>query len=157
MKYTEIKDLNLPEIQKRLVQNKQNLFDIRIKHKMQRQSNPLQIRFLKRDISRLQTVLSSLPESAFQVPREKVILKVDKKESRAVKPSKSQLTKTVSKKTIEKPVEKKQKAVTAKKEKKEQEKPVKQKRWFGFMGLKSKQDKNLKAVSKKSFFRRKSG
>ena len=155
MKYSEIKDLNLAEIQKRLTQNKQILFDARIKHKMQRQSNPLQLRFLKRDISRLQTVLSTLPASAFKSSTPKKVTPTADTQKKV----QSQPVKTVVKKTEKKQKKEQAPAVVESKEKKDKEKtkPMKKKSWFGFMGLKSKQDKNLKAVSKKSFFRRKSG
>ncbi len=164
MKYSEIKDLQLAEIQKRLTQNKQNLFDACIKHKMQRQSNPLQLRFLKRDISRLQTVLSSLPASAFKNSSPKTVQPAGAQKP-VVKTAKSTDVKKALKKTEKKPVKKEQSAAVdssqekqaKEKQAKEKVKPVEKKRWFGFIGSKVKQDKNLNAVSKKSFFRRKSG
>ena len=162
MKYSEIKNLQLAEIKKRIIQNKQSLFDSRIKHKMQRQSNPLQLRFLKRDISRLQTVLSSLPASAFKSSAPKIVQPANTQKP-AVKSVKSPAVKKPVKK-IEKKLLKKEQSTTVasskEKQEKEKTKPVKKKRWFGFTGfggVKNKQDKNLKAVGKKSFFRRKSG
>ena len=162
MKYSEIKDLQLAEIKKRLTQNKQNLFDSRIKHKMQRQSNPLQLRFLKRDISRLQTVLSSLPASAFKSFAPKTVQPASTQKP-VVKNVKTQSVKKAMKETEKEPVKKEQSTTVAsskEKQEKEKTKPVEKKRWFGFTGLggvKNKQDKSLKAVGKKSFFRRKSG
>ena len=58
MKFTEIAHLEKKELWIKFSQLKKELFDSRMKLKMQRLSNPLQIRFLRRDIARIQTVLS---------------------------------------------------------------------------------------------------
>ena len=58
MKFSEIAHLEKRELWTKLSQLKKELFDSRMKLKMQRLSNPLSIRFLRRDIARIQTVLS---------------------------------------------------------------------------------------------------
>jgi len=57
MKFLEIAHLDKKELWTRLTQLKKELFDSRMKLKMQRLSNPLSIRFLRRDIARIQTAL----------------------------------------------------------------------------------------------------
>ena len=57
MKFSEIAHLDKKELWTRLTQLKKELFDSRMKLKMQRLSNPLSIRFLRRDIARVQTAL----------------------------------------------------------------------------------------------------
>lgn len=58
MKFSEIAHLDKKELWLKLSQLRKELFDSRMKLKMQRLSNPLSIRFLRRDIARVQTVLS---------------------------------------------------------------------------------------------------
>ena len=58
MKYSDISHLEKKELWKKLTQLKKELFDSRMKLKMQRLSNPLSIRLLRRDIARIQTVLT---------------------------------------------------------------------------------------------------
>ena len=58
MKYSEIASLHAGELRKRLRQLRQELFDSRMKLNMKRLPNPLVIRFLRRDIARLNMALS---------------------------------------------------------------------------------------------------
>ena len=58
MKFSEIAHLEEKELWIKLTQLKRELFDSRMKLKLQRLSNPLSIRFLRRDIARIQTTLS---------------------------------------------------------------------------------------------------
>lgn len=58
MKFSEIAHLEKKELWMRLAQLRKELFDSRMKLKMQRLSNPLSLRFLRRDIARIQTALS---------------------------------------------------------------------------------------------------
>ena len=51
MKFSEIAHLEQKELWIKLTQLKKELFDSRMKLKMQRLSNPLSIRFLRRDIA----------------------------------------------------------------------------------------------------------
>ena len=64
MKYSEIAHLDEKELWIKFSQLKKELFDSRMKLKMQRLSNPLLIRSLRRDIARVQTVLSAKRKSA---------------------------------------------------------------------------------------------
>ncbi len=59
MKFSEIKNLNQKELLKKLSNLRKDLFDSRMKLKMQRLPNPLTIRFLRRDIARVQTAISN--------------------------------------------------------------------------------------------------
>ena len=61
MKYAEIKNLEIRELYKRLVQIRRALFAARMKHKMKRLSNVMELRYLRRDIARLQFALSLKP------------------------------------------------------------------------------------------------
>ncbi len=61
MKYAEIKNLEIRELYKRLVQTRRALFAARMKHKMKRLSNVMELRYLRRDIARLQFALSLKP------------------------------------------------------------------------------------------------
>ena len=58
MKYSDISHLEKKELRQKLTQFKKELFDSRMKLKMQRLSNPLSIRLLRRNIARIQTVLT---------------------------------------------------------------------------------------------------
>ncbi len=58
MKFSEIAHLEKKELWTKLAQLRKELFDSRMKLKMQRLSNPLYLRFLRRDIARIQTALS---------------------------------------------------------------------------------------------------
>ena len=58
MKFTEIAHLKKKELYIKLAQLKKELFDSCMKLRMQRLSNPLGIRFLRRDIARVQTAIS---------------------------------------------------------------------------------------------------
>ena len=61
MKYSEIAHLDQKELWKRFSQLKKKLFESKMQLKMQRLSNPLSIRFLRRDIARIQTALKNKP------------------------------------------------------------------------------------------------
>lgn len=166
MKYSEIKDLQAAELRKRLEQNKQALFDARMKHKMQRLSNAMELRNLKKDIARLQTAMSVLPESAFVSEKKEVVKKASKKPVEAKKVTKvKKAEKSVAKaksaaEKVKKPVEAVAKGKDSDKSQKEGtvQKPEKQKKWFGFLGGKSSVGKGGKsAPGKRKLFRRKSG
>jgi len=58
MKYSEIAHLDKKELWKRFGQLKKKLFESKMQLKMQRLNNPLSIRFLRRDIARIQTALN---------------------------------------------------------------------------------------------------
>ena len=177
MKYSEIKNLEVQELRKRLTQTRQALFDARMKHKMQRLSNMMELRNYRKDIARLQTTLSALPESAFIFEKKKAPeLEKDKSEIKKVKKTKAEKksvaqkstepvkekklstdkTQKVSadeKKEIKKPVTDKQKEIKSKLPEKQEKK---EKKWFNFLGSK-KAGKDMKSTGKRSLFRRKSG
>ena len=172
MKYAEIKHLQEPELRKRLSQAKQSLFEARMKHKMQRLSNTMDLRHFKRDIAQLETVLAKLPKKApvksakkeealvTKKPRFKTKAVLSKKSSdkktSAVLESKKQQTKQGIKadktgqenKVLDKQAESKKRI--------DQQVLSKTKKWFGFFKSRS-SSPGGKPVSKKSFFRRKSG
>ena len=99
MKYSEIQNLQIQELRKRLYQNRNELFEARMKHKMQRLSNVMTIQYLRRDMARLQTALSVLQEKE-EVPTGTV------KKVNTIKPAKTSSEKkpkqTVSRHRIEK-------------------------------------------------------
>ena len=170
MKYSEINNLQVQELRKRLAQNRQALFDARMKHKMQRLSNMMELRNFKRDIARLETALSALPESAFVSDKKKDPVKVEskvkkmrepkpetvKKQEKTKEPVKkvtssasSKIKSAPDKKTeVKKPVQEKQEKKVARKD---------SSKWFGFFGSKKQSAGERKsAAGKKRFFRRKS-
>ncbi|MEK6645293.1 MAG: 50S ribosomal protein L29 [Candidatus Firestonebacteria bacterium] len=57
MKAKEIRDLTVEEIKNKLQDSKKQLFNLRLKLKMKQLDNPSQIRFLRRDIARVNTIL----------------------------------------------------------------------------------------------------
>ena len=66
MKYAEITHLEKKELWKRFGQLKKKLFESKMQLKMQRLSNPLSIRFLRRDIARIQTALKKQVKNKIQ-------------------------------------------------------------------------------------------
>lgn len=90
MKYTEIKNLEVRELQKRLLQTRQALFTARMKHKMKRLSNVMELRYLRRDIARLQFALSLKP--VVHVPSKKVVATKDTRVSKKIKPVKKSVS-----------------------------------------------------------------
>ena len=58
MKFSEIRHLEEKELWLKLSELRKKLFSARIQLTQKRLSNPLSIRFLRRDIARLQTALS---------------------------------------------------------------------------------------------------
>lgn len=66
MKYSEIAHLDKKELWKRFGQLKKKLFESKMQLKMQRLGNPLSIRFLRRDIARIQTALRKQVENKIQ-------------------------------------------------------------------------------------------
>lgn len=59
MKFAEIRDLTVEELNKRQVQMREELFEARMKHSLGQLNNPLVIRQLRRDIARIKTTLSA--------------------------------------------------------------------------------------------------
>jgi large subunit ribosomal protein L29 len=59
MKYTEIKDLSVTELKKNSLKKMEELYEMKVKNNLGQLANPLQIRFLKKDIARMKTALTS--------------------------------------------------------------------------------------------------
>ncbi len=183
MKYAEINNLQPQELKKRLDQTRQALFNARMKHKMQRLSNMMELRNFRRDIARLETALSVLPESAF-VSDKKLVKDTEALEKKAVKSlsGKAQFKKQdKSKKLVEEKAVGEGSKVKANEEKQDQKKESRKKvtlkqqeskkpskdkpsskiaprkKWFGFFGSKQKSSKAQQSGGRRSFFRRKSG
>ena len=57
MKFTEIKDMSLPELKKKRSVLSEQLFEARMKNSIGQMANPLQIRQLRRDIARINTAI----------------------------------------------------------------------------------------------------
>ena len=58
MKFADIRDLTVEELRKREKTMSVDLFDLKMKHSLGQVGNPLQIRDLRRDVSRVKTALS---------------------------------------------------------------------------------------------------
>ena len=162
MKYSEISNLEPAELKKRLAQNRQALFTARMKHKMQRLSNMMELREGRRDIARLNTALSALPETAEKAPKSSAgekkpsaLKSASKKEEQIKMPIKdTSVLKEKSKKKS--PEESREKPVVQAQKGPGKPPSKKTKKWFGFFGSKTKSSQKPSA-GKRSFFRRKSG
>lgn len=58
MKASEIRELTIEDIQAKLEEEKANYDKLRINHKMAQIENPIQLRFLRKTIARLNTELT---------------------------------------------------------------------------------------------------
>lgn len=59
MKFQEIKDLSSQELSVKAADVRKQLFEMRIKNSLGQLANPLQIRFLKKDLARILTSQSN--------------------------------------------------------------------------------------------------
>lgn len=59
MKATEIRDLNAEEIQQKVADLKETLFNLRFQHEIGQLENPKKIGETKKDIARLKTILNA--------------------------------------------------------------------------------------------------
>ena len=59
MKATEIRDLNADEIQQKVADLKEALFNLRFQHEIGQLENPKKIGETKKDIARLKTILNA--------------------------------------------------------------------------------------------------
>lgn len=57
MKAKEIRELSTEEMTKKIDQYEEELFNLRFQAKMGQLANPLQLRFIRRDIARINTIL----------------------------------------------------------------------------------------------------
>ncbi len=141
MKYEEIKNLQEQELRKRLVQMRQNLFNAKIKHKMQRLSNVMELRNFKHDISRIQTALSGLPKIVIKKPKETPSSELPKQKMQKLsfkKQAQVKKEKQVQILQAEKLKLKKRKETIEKKKATEDKssQPKKKKGWFDFLKIK---------------------
>ena len=58
MKATEIRDLNADEIQQKVVELKEALFNLRFQHEIGQLENPKKLGETKRDLARMKTILN---------------------------------------------------------------------------------------------------
>ncbi len=59
MNYSEIKDLTVEELRKRSKQLREEMFELKMKHSLGQVSNPIQIRFKRRDLARILTAMNA--------------------------------------------------------------------------------------------------
>ncbi len=59
MKFKDIQDLTVEELRKREKTMRVEMFDLKMKHSLGQVGNPIQIRDLRRDISKVKTALSA--------------------------------------------------------------------------------------------------
>lgn len=57
MKFTEIKDLTVPELKKKRAALSKELFDAKLKNSIGQLANPIEIRNLRRDIAKINTAI----------------------------------------------------------------------------------------------------
>ena len=57
MKASELKELSQAELEQKLAELKQELFNLRFQHAVNQLENPLRMKAVKRDIARVKTVL----------------------------------------------------------------------------------------------------
>lgn len=59
MKASELQDMKQPELDKKLSELKEELFNLRFQHAINQLDNPQRIKVVKRDIARVKTVMSA--------------------------------------------------------------------------------------------------
>ena len=57
MKASELKDLSTAELEQKLAELKQELFNLRFQHAVNQLENPMRMKAVKREIARVKTVL----------------------------------------------------------------------------------------------------
>ena len=60
MKAKELRDLSVEELNKKLNELKEELFNLRFQHAINQLDNPMRIKAVKKDIARVKTVLREL-------------------------------------------------------------------------------------------------
>jgi large subunit ribosomal protein L29 len=58
MKVAEIRELNMDELAKKIILAKEDLADLNFKHSLNQLENPMMIRHLRREIARMQTIVT---------------------------------------------------------------------------------------------------
>lgn len=69
MKFADIKDLSRSELTKKRDGLRADLFQASMKNGLGQLSNPVQIRFLRRDLARIETALSGNKEAKVAAPK----------------------------------------------------------------------------------------
>ena len=64
MKFADIKSLGAAELKKKRETLKSEMFTAKMKNTMGQLSNPVQVRFMKRDIARIETALAAVSKKA---------------------------------------------------------------------------------------------
>lgn len=64
MKASEIKDMTANELQEKLGELKQELFNLRFQHAVNQLDNPMRMKAVKRDIARVKTFIRKQESSA---------------------------------------------------------------------------------------------
>ena len=59
MKKSEINNLSVEELNNKLVEFKKKLFELKMNHSVTPLENPLQLRYLRRDVARIATAISN--------------------------------------------------------------------------------------------------
>lgn len=65
-----IHDMTVPEIEQKIEEMKKELFTLRFRNSMRQLDNPLQIRYLRRDLARLNTALAEHRHGIHVLPGE---------------------------------------------------------------------------------------
>ncbi|HEX4925694.1 MAG TPA: 50S ribosomal protein L29 [Bdellovibrionales bacterium] len=58
MKFEEVRGMSVDELKKKLRELREQLFELGMKNKLGQVGNPIQIRFLRRDVARVKTALN---------------------------------------------------------------------------------------------------
>lgn len=59
MKASEVRDMSTAELEQKLAELKQELFNLRFQHAVNQLENPMRMKAVKKDIARIKTVLGS--------------------------------------------------------------------------------------------------
>ncbi|MEQ1664720.1 MAG: 50S ribosomal protein L29 [Bdellovibrionales bacterium] len=59
MEYSDIRDLTVEELRKREAGMRTEYFEMRMKHTLGQVGNPLQLRFIRKDLARIKTALTA--------------------------------------------------------------------------------------------------
>ncbi|MCL2098920.1 MAG: 50S ribosomal protein L29 [Oscillospiraceae bacterium] len=67
MKAHEIRDLNKDELEKKITELKEELFNLRFQHAINQLDNPMRLKSVKKDIARTMTVLREIELKAHKI------------------------------------------------------------------------------------------
>ena len=67
MRASEIRDLNTDELEKKIRELKEELFNLRFQHAINQLDNPMRLKSVKKDIARTMTVLREIERKAQKV------------------------------------------------------------------------------------------